>query len=218
MSTRSYYDRKSATYAVSGGRWRSVLELLPPGTGIALDVGCGRGELVRELVSRGWRVSGIDVSQEALSGVTEALNERFCFDVEDDRWPEGLSGKRYDLIIASEVIEHLFDPARFMERASGLLAPGGAIIVTTPNVLFWKNRLRALFGTFRYEEKGIMDFGHIRLFTVATARELFRGSGLRIERESHFYPNLYRRKLSWLGRLFPGLFAYQMAFLLRSHG
>jgi hypothetical protein len=90
------------------------------------------------------------------------------------------------------------------------------MIITTPNFLFWKNRLKMLFGIFRYEEKGLLDFGHIRFFALDTARTAFQKAGLRISREAHLYPNLSFRGLNFLGRFFSGFFAYQMIFLLQN--
>jgi len=144
-----------------------------------------------------------------------SLDDFFCFDIEDLEWPAQLVSKRFDLIIVSEVIEHLFAPESFLKKIKTLLKSEGEIIITTPNFLFWKNRLKMLFGIFRYEEEGILDFGHIRFFTPDSARSLIRESGFEIKKEKFFFPNLYRRRLNFLGNLLPGLFAYQMFFLIK---
>ena len=47
-----------------------------------------------------------------------------------------------------------------------------------------------------------------------TAREVFNKAGFVIQQEQHFYPNLYKRRLNFIGRIFPGLFAYQFGFKL----
>src|SRR3989344_4652874 len=86
--------------------------------------------------------------------------------------------------------------ADFLEKTKSLVTSGGYLIITTPNFLFWKNRLKMLFGNFRYEQKGLLDFGHIRFFTLKTAREVFSKAGFTIQQEQHFYPNLYKRRLN----------------------
>lgn len=215
MTKTEYYNEKSDAYKVSGGRLDAILSLLPSDSAEILDVGCGEGHLARELVKYGHRVAGADISQEALEKAAPAIVSGFCFDVEDKQWPQELTGKKFDVIVASEIIEHVFVPDQLLQKLKNLLAPGGRIIITTPNVLFWKNRLKMLAGSFEYQKTGIMDFGHIRFFTIETARKAFRDAGLQIENENHFYPNLYRRGLHWLGNLFPGLFAYHMVFRLK---
>ena len=189
---------------MSDGRMREILSLVPSAHGKALDVGCGAGGLGVELKRKGWNVVGVDITD----------NTDFCFDIENENWPDALVSQKFDLIIASEVIEHIFSPEQLLLQIRNILADGGNIIITTPNVLFWKNRFKMIFGIFRYEDTGIMDFGHIRFFTLQTARELFAKVGLRIVRESHVYPNLRHRGLDFFGRMFPGLFAYQLVFKL----
>lgn len=187
---------------MSGGRLREILKLLPAKPGRALDIGCGEGFVSKELTRLGWQVTGVDIIPRA----------DFSFDIERADWPSELTTQRFDLVLCSEVIEHIFSPEELVIHIKQLLVDGGSAIITTPNVLFWKNRLKMFFGTFRYEERGILDFGHIRLFTLATARELFQKAGLRIIEESHVYPNLHHRGLDFVGRIFPGFFAYQLVF------
>ena len=183
---------------------RAIFDLVPKKAGRALDVGCGSGELARELQKRGWQTVGVDI----------AGNTDFCFDIESTNWPEALTSQKFDLIVSSEVIEHIFAPEHLIIKIKTLLTDDGQLIITTPNVLFWKNRLKMLFGKFQYENTGLMDFGHIRFFTLQTVQELFEKVGLRIEKENHVYPNLHHRGLDFLGRMFPGWFAYQLIFLL----
>lgn len=215
MNRKSYYDNKNETYRMNAMRKRLVLELISDQPKNILEFGCGRGELARALKERGHRISGADISTEALEVAKDVLEEIFAFDFERE-WPEELTSKRFDLVIASELIEHLFNPEEFLIKARELLNPGGQLIITTPNFLFWKNRLKMLFGKFQYESKGLLDYGHIRFFTLKTARELTKKSGFIIERENHFYPNLYKRKATSLGRLFPGLLSFQLILLCRT--
>ncbi len=195
-------------------RKKLVLSLIPEVSSNILEIGCGQGELAQELKNLGHLVTGIDISEEALKEAKPFLVKSFAFDV-DQPWPKDLCNMRFDMVIASEVIEHLFDTNHFLQQLHGLLHANGSLIITTPNFLFWKNRLKMLLGKFQYEEKGLLDFGHIRFFTITTARKKLQENRFKIERETHFYPNLYQRGLNWLGVLFPGFFAYQMIFLCR---
>jgi len=214
MDFKDYYNRKTLLYRTNSARERRIIQLIPKNVKMVLDIGCGRANLAVALKGRGYIVSGVDISDKALKETSEFLKDAFCFNVEDDIWPKELLDKKYDMIVASEIIEHLFLPNEFMKKVTGLLEENGKIVVTIPNFLFWKNRLKMSFGKFKYEEKGLLDFGHIRFFTYETAKELFEYCDLKVEKENHFYPNLYKRKLNFLGNFFPGFFAYQLTFLL----
>lgn len=213
MNRKEFYNQKSP-YRMNATRRRHILDLIPSGTKTVLDVGCGEGDLAHALKERGYVVTGVDVSSRALEEADSVLHDSVCFDVESAEWPKEMMERKFDLIVASEVLEHLFDPAAFLRKATDILSPNGKIIITIPNFLFWKKRLKLIRGIFYYEEKGLWDSGHIRFFTVKTAREFFNKEGFVVEKEHHFYPNLYKRKLTFLGDLFSGFFAYQMIFLL----
>ena len=91
----------------------------------------------------------------------------------------------FDALLCLDVLEHLKDPWAFLTTARGLSTPGGFLFATIPNVGFYQARWAHLLGRFDYAEEGIMDRGHLRFFTVRTARQLFEASGWRIV---HGYP------------------------------
>jgi hypothetical protein len=90
----------------------------------------------------------------------------------------GLAGERFDLITFWDVLEHLPDPRRELGIAAGLLAPGGTVAATFPNVegMFPKltHRLFAGRGLWEYPELP----AHLYDFSPATAAALFRARGL----------------------------------------
>lgn len=98
----------------------------------ALDVGCGAGLLAEPLVRLGAKVTGIDAAPHVIA-VARAhaaaqgleIDYRHCA-VED------LAG-RYDLVTCMEVIEHVADPLAFLKSLASRLAPGGLVILSTPN-------------------------------------------------------------------------------------
>jgi len=210
MTRQEFYNQQNKNYNISGSRLQHLLDLIPIGQSLEiLDIGCGQGYLAKKLVLLGHKVVGVDISNEALQLAHPYLTKSFCFNLEDETWPEALLAEKFDIIIATEVIEHLFWPVEFLNQLSILLKKDGHVIITTPNFLFWKNRLKMLFGFFEYAATGLLDFSHIRFFNYKYFKKTIQESQLKIIREHHFYPNFYKRKLNFIGKNWPGLFAYQ---------
>ncbi|MBI4812184.1 methyltransferase domain-containing protein [Candidatus Falkowbacteria bacterium] len=120
----------------------------------------------------------------------------------------------YDTVIISEVLEHLFYPEKLLKKIKQIVVPETDIIITVPNPLFWKNRLKIFLGYFEYEKEGLMDRGHIHFFSWASLREMVKESGYSIVGTYHHFPT---RGTRWLGKLLPGLFAYHFIVKIREN-
>lgn len=214
MMLADYYSHR-ATYSIGRERLRHIMSIITPAPAEVLDVGCGDGGLASVLQEKGYVVDGADISPQAIEHARSFLRKGYLVDLSASTWDEGLMKQHYDVVIATEVLEHTFSPDEVLGRLKLLLKDDGAILITVPNFLFWKIRLRVLCGNFRYEQEGLLDYGHIRFFTYTYAQEIFSKTGLSVIKEHHLYPNLQHRKLNWLGNLFPSLFAYQFVFLLK---
>jgi 2-polyprenyl-6-hydroxyphenyl methylase / 3-demethylubiquinone-9 3-methyltransferase len=99
----------------------------------ALDVGCGAGLLAEPLARMGAAVTGVDAAAENIAAArAHAAAGGLAIDyvaggIED------LPGRRFDLVTSMEVIEHVSDPAGFVRQLAAALAPGGLLILSTPN-------------------------------------------------------------------------------------
>jgi 2-polyprenyl-6-hydroxyphenyl methylase/3-demethylubiquinone-9 3-methyltransferase len=100
-----------------------------------LDVGCGGGLLCEPMTRLGAQVTGMDAATDAIDaarthGAQAGLAITYRCGAAEDLLAES---PRYDVVVASEVIEHVTDPAAFLVSLAGLLKPGGAVLLTTLN-------------------------------------------------------------------------------------
>ena len=90
---------------------------------------------------------------------------------------------RFDLILCLDVLEHMVDPWRFVDRVQRLLAPGGRMVISVPNVrcaqVLWPLLMR---GQWQYADEGILDRTHLRFFTRESAIALASTAALQVDR------------------------------------
>jgi 2-polyprenyl-3-methyl-5-hydroxy-6-metoxy-1,4-benzoquinol methylase len=201
-----YYASKQYP-KISAGRRDGILTLAGDLSGKhILDIGCAGGVLGKILKDRfDCVVVGVDISTDSILSAKQVLDEAYVCDItETEGWPPQLSQRTFDVVIISEVLEHIFEPEQILRATRAWCRPDTKVIVTVPNILFWKNRLRILMGHFEYEERGLMDRGHIHFFSWSSFVEMILQCGFVIEKISHHVPT---RGTSLLSEKFPGLFA-----------
>ena len=155
-------------------RIRLVAALLGGRSGRVLDVGCGKGLLLRGLQERGWEVVGTELS-EVSSRFAAGLGipvHRVCL----EEYP-GTPGN-FDVITLYHSLEHMVDPLRTLKAAHRLLRPGGYLVVEVPNFGSWYARL------FRGAWFFLDVPRHLYHFTPHTLGRLVDAAGFRIARET----------------------------------
>ena len=210
----------SAEYAFNHrgyGTHQAIIELVEVGTTV-LDVGCASGYLMENLRrTKNCHCVGIEPNPVA-AGRASALG----FDVITSTAIDALAAKRksgdqFYHIIFGDVLEHMTEPQQVLERCRSLLAPNGTIIVSLPNIVSLRARVRIACGIWRYEEMGIFDRTHLRFYTIRTGQELLTQAGLAIVDQHFVGPLTYYggRRLEGVTRLRPQLFANNMILAAR---
>jgi methionine biosynthesis protein MetW len=215
------YEAKAGTYAAFGNGVVAdhALRLLPAG-GSALDLGCASGGLLALLRARAGHLAGLELSATAARAAAEVADEVVQGALEDPDLPFASGG--FDLVVLADVLEHLAQPQAALRRAVGWCRPGGAVLVSVPNVAHWSARLALARGRWPQEESGTFDSSHLRWFTRGSLEELLGAAGLRDVQLDAIVPALrnhlgashvvQRAEPAWqaLGRRVPGLLGYQI--------
>lgn len=137
-----------------------------------LDIGCGRGGLLKMAAKRGWKAIGCEFSQEATELCRKNNLEVIC-----GKLPEiNFEADYFDVICMQEVIEHVDEkPGEFFAEVFRILRPGGALYLTTPNLnSLTRFLLGAKWRAFHIE--------HRFLFTPYTLKEILKNSGFIIRK------------------------------------
>ncbi|MDB6140171.1 MAG: methyltransferase [Verrucomicrobiaceae bacterium] len=138
-----------------------------------LDLGCGNGALCGSISKAGFEITGVDVSDEGIMHARKAWpGIRFeKLGVYDEPPAEFLEA--FDVVISTEVIEHLYAPRALATLISRLLKPGGTAMITTPYHGYWKNLVMAVFDKWDSHHNVFWDHGHIKFWSPKTLRKLF---------------------------------------------
>jgi SAM-dependent methyltransferase len=146
-----------------------------------VDFGCSTGFVARVLSDRGCTVTGIELDAEAAAKARAYCDRVIEADLDELDLAEALGGEKYDVGLFGDVIEHLKDPRRVLVAMRDLLAPGGYIVLSVPNVAHASVRLALLKGQFDYEDVGILDATHLRFYTRESIADLLESCGYLVD-------------------------------------
>lgn len=143
-----------------------------------LDVGCGDGRLAGAIRANCSDViiHGCDLSTVALAR-SVGLDRQYSVDLNYEVLPEHAAS--FDLVIGSEVIEHLIQPDRVLAECTRVLRQGGHVLLTVPNVAFWRFRVQALRG---HVPSVTADDRHLHSFSASLLEQLVGKAGLQVVR------------------------------------
>ncbi|MDX1393617.1 MAG: class I SAM-dependent methyltransferase [Gemmatimonadota bacterium] len=154
-----------------------------PGEAAVLDLGSGRPVTLR-LAGEGFDDLSSVARDAGLSGHPDrpAPNEPDALELDLAGEFAGRIDRKFDLVVSSELIEHLPSPRAFLGQTRRLLRPGGHLVVSTPNVSNWIGRLRfLLFGELRwFDAARARQLNHISPITDAQMRLMLEESGFEV--------------------------------------
>lgn len=207
-----------------GSSHRILIDLIrrfsTPG-GTLLDLGAAGGELGAAVRDQFRRTLGFEYDVDRLPQLKEHFDAAVIADLETVR----RLPKNVHAIVLADIIEHLKDSTGLLRCVRESLADDGRLFLSVPNIANITVRLGLLFGIFEYRDRGILDYTHLRFFTMRTIRREVENAGFRIVAVrgssvpvrliiGRFTPEPFLRLgekvLTWITRVWRGLFAYQI--------
>ena len=141
--------------------------------GKVLEIGPGNGAFFEHIsceeITESWAIENAVDCSESLSTrfdkVFIGLFSSYSVEIPDNY---------FDLVVANDVIEHMTDHIGAIAEIKRVLRPGGLLVGSVPNFLFFRNTYH-VFGTcaFEYENSGVRDRTHFRFFTFSSLRKIF---------------------------------------------
>lgn len=127
--------------------------------GKMLELGCGEFPLFKDSIKG-------DIAK--IKGCLRVdCNKKMVFD-----------NNLFDTIIATELIEHLYNPKTFLRECYRILKPDGVLILSTPNAAYWKIRLNMMLGNLEWLDMA-RESGHLVFFTPKTLKKFVEDSGFK---------------------------------------
>jgi len=152
-----------------------IIQMLPTDGSPILDVGCGNGSFANYLITLGYNVFGTDASKSGIEISNKKNKGRFYLqDLSIQDLPIELQEIKFKTIISTEVIEHLYDPRKYVRFCKSILSKsgGGNLIISTPYHGFLKNLALSLFNAWDRHLTVLWDGGHIKFWSVKTLSQL----------------------------------------------
>jgi 2-polyprenyl-3-methyl-5-hydroxy-6-metoxy-1,4-benzoquinol methylase len=170
---------ESERYPVKADRHSShsqIVKQCGEGQGLRLlDVGCARGHLSEVLASQGWSVTGIEYDVADAAVARDRGIDVIVGTAEDAM---STMNEKFDVIVFADVLEHFVHPEKVLSQARALLAPGGRVVISIPNVAHLSVRLQLLVGSFTYTDRGILDRTHLHFYTKKSLKKMITDAEL----------------------------------------
>jgi predicted TPR repeat methyltransferase len=194
--------------------------------GTLLDLGAAGGELGAAVRDHFDHTIGFEYDSDRIGQLRRHFDDAVITDLETvTTLPRQMSA-----IVLADVIEHLRGSTKLLQLVRASMRDDGILFLSVPNIANITVRLGLLFGIFEYRDRGILDFTHVRFFTMRTIRREVENAGFRIiaVRGSSvpirlivggWMPELLlragERLLTLITRIWRSLFAYQIILVAK---
>lgn len=175
----SEYTNNLFAWTSENNAWVILYNFVPDKARV-LDVGCSSGNFGEVLINeKKCTVVGLDIDEGDVKLAKKKLTEAYVMNVEQDDLSK--LGK-FDVVVFADVLEHLMQPSKALEKVKKLLNKDGKILFSLPNMSHASTRLRLMEGSFDYTPTGILDRTHLHYYDTTEVDNVFSGAQLKIEK------------------------------------
>ncbi len=201
MSTIERYDY---AFDIDGDSWPArLLRNVPPGSAV-LELGPGAGVMTKVLLDRGCRVTVVENDPEALQVLRAMGVHVLDADLNHPDWVQHLGGRKFDVVLACDVLEHLQQPERVLQALIGVVESAGRLVVSLPNVAYAGVIASLCSGLFDYADKGLLDRTHLRFFTRRSIEKTMVDCGWRPHAWDANKVPVAHSEFAWIWDALPG--------------
>ncbi len=197
------YDEKEAVRLIKACESfrRHAGQLKPPRRYDLLDVGCGVGPLRKWLPADEFNITGLEISEAAAAVARENYDACEVADIEAS-WP--VEPASFDGVHAGAILEHVHDWHAPLNQANTALRNGGLIVISVPNLRYWKEIRRLICGR---QPHWLISMRHLHGYTPKFLKTLVSLHGFEVRSLQADRVNLLLmpRRNRWLEKRFAGI-------------
>ncbi len=147
-----------------------------------IEVGAGPGSITRALAGAGrCEVTAVDIDATAIERLSPYCKRVLLADLNQSDWSSALADEpAFDVLVAADVLEHVYDPWATLSTFVKLVRPDGHLVISLPHAGHAVVAASLLSEDFRYAQWGLLDRTHIRFFGIHNVQALFERAGLKI--------------------------------------
>jgi len=159
-----------------------ILSQIKPGSSV-LECGCATGYMTKFMKEKlECKVNIIEIEPEAFNKAKQYAEDGYLGDLDDSKWHKFYKFYDYefDYILFADVLEHLRDPFTTLKLAEDLLADGGKIIISIPNICHNDILVRMFYDHFNYSSLGLLDNTHIHFWGGNDLSSFIEQAGMKL--------------------------------------
>jgi 2-polyprenyl-3-methyl-5-hydroxy-6-metoxy-1,4-benzoquinol methylase/regulator of replication initiation timing len=146
-----------------------------------LELGAASGHVTKALKALNNTVTAVERDARFSKNLSEIADDVIITDLDWLDLRERLSGKKFEVVLAGDVLEHCSKPELVLLQIHDLLTPDGYVVISLPNIAHGDVRLSLLTGTFDYSDTGLLDRTHLRFFTRSSIHTFLSQSHFQVD-------------------------------------